>query len=155
MIERALIVGGTGMLAEASRWIATRAKQTVLAARHPEALAAEMGATPWAMDWRDQCSGLSTLVPMPEFDLVLAWLHQDGLWLAEHLQSKVAGGGRFVHVHGSAALESAVLARRSVAGAQNVILGRKGGRWLSKPEISAGVIAALDAPFTPRVVIGD
>jgi len=33
MIERALIVGGTGMLAEASRWVATRAKQTVLARR--------------------------------------------------------------------------------------------------------------------------
>ncbi len=157
MIERALIVGGTGMLAEASRWIAARAGQTVLAARHPEALAAEIGAVPWAMDWRDQCGGLSTLVPMPAFDLVLAWLHQDGLWLAEHLHSKLANGGRFVHVHGSAALAAEVLARRAVAGAgvQNVILGRKGGRWLSKSEISAGVIAALDAPYQPRVVVGD
>ena len=144
------------MLAEASRWVAAHAWQTVLAARHPEALAAELGATPWVMDWRDQCSGLSTLVPMPKFDLVLAWLHVDGLWLAEHLHSKLAEGGRFVHVHGSAALDPAVLERRAVAGVgvQNVILGRKGGRWLSKAEISAGVIAALEAPFTPRMVVG-
>ena len=156
MIERALIIGGTGMLAEASRWVAAQAGQTVLAARKPEALAAEIGAIPWVMDWADQCSGLSTLVPMPEFDLVLAWLHVDGLWLAEHLHSKLAKGGRFVHVHGSAALDPAVLTRRAVAGAcvQNVILGRKGGRWLSKAEISAGVIAALAAPFSPRVVVG-
>ena len=156
MTSRALIIGGTGMLAGASRLIAARYDQTILAARHPQTLAAEIGATPWAMNWADQCSGLSTLVPMPEFDLVLAWLHVDGLWLAEHLHSKLADGGRFVHVHGSAALDPAVLSRRAVAGAgvQNVILGRKGGRWLSKAEIGAGVMAALDAPFAPRVVIG-
>ncbi len=156
MRERALIIGGTGMLAEASRWIAARTGQTVLAARHPEVLATELGATPWVMDWRDQCSGLSTLVPMPAFDLVLAWLHVDGLWLAEHLHSKLAKGGRFVHVHGSAALDPTVLKRRAVVGAgvQNVILGRNGGRWLSKAEISAGVIAALEAPFVPRTVVG-
>ena len=156
MYRRALIIGGTGMLADASRWVAARAKQTVLAARHPEALATEIGAAPWAMDWRNQCSGLSTLVPMPEFDLVLAWLHVDGLWLAEHLHSKLAKDGRFVHLHSSSALDEAVLARRKVVAArvQDVILGRMAGRWLSKAEISAGVIATLAAPFEPRTLIG-
>ena len=108
MYNRALIIGGTGMLADTSRWVAARAEQTVLAARHPEALAAEIGATPWKMDWQDQCSGLSALVPMPKFDLVLAWLHVGGLWLAEHLHSKLSANGRFVHVHSSAALEDTV-----------------------------------------------
>lgn len=152
------------MLAEASRWVAAQATQTILAARHPEALASETGALPWVMDWQDQCAGLSTLVPMPEFDLVLAWLHQSGLWMAEHLQGKVADGGRFVHIHSFAAADPQVLSRRAApprAGieSQNIILGRKQengrGRWLTKREISQGVIAALQAAPTARVLIGD
>lgn len=164
MYNRALIIGGTGMLADTSRWVAKRASQTVLAARHPEALAAELGALPWAMDWQDQCSGLSTLVPMPEFDLILAWLHQSGLWLAAHLQGKVAKGGRFVHLHPFAAQSPAVLAKRAVparAGiaTQNIILGRiherTHKRWLTNAEINAGVINALQNAPEARSVIGD
>jgi len=65
-----------------------------------------------------------------------------------------------VHVHGSAGLDAAVQARRAVAGAgmQNIILGRANGangpRWLSKAEISDGVIAALETPYEPRSVVG-
>ena len=163
MLKRALIIGGTGMLAETSRWIATQAAQTVLAARHPEGLAAEIGGVPWVMDWQDQCSGLSTLVSMPEFDLVLAWLHQSGLWLAEHLQSKVAMGGRFVHVHSSAAAKPEVFARRAVpprAGihSQNIILGRQlengHSRWLTTDEINTGILNALQNPPETRILIG-
>jgi len=164
MYSRALIIGGTGMLADTSRWVAARAAQTILAARHPQALAAEIGAIPWEMDWQNQCSGLSTLVPMPEFDLVIAWLHQSVLWLAEHLQSKVAQGGRFVHLHASAANDPAILARRSAPPregifTQNVILGRvleeSHARWLTPAEINEGLIKVLQTTPKPRILLGD
>ena len=47
-----LLVGGTGMLAGASRWIAQQARQLTLVARAPEALARELGAEAVALDWK-------------------------------------------------------------------------------------------------------
>ena len=45
-----LLVGGTGMLAGASRWIAGQARHVTLVARAPEALAQELGAEAVPLD---------------------------------------------------------------------------------------------------------
>lgn len=143
------------MLAEACATLAATHSQLIIAARQPEGIANSLNALPWVMDWRNQCATLSGLVPMPEFDLVVAWLHLDGLWLAEHLQSKVKPGGRFIHIHASAAEDPAVLAKRAVQPldgitTQNVVLGRveENGhkRWLNKAEVSAVVMGAIASP---------
>ncbi len=159
-----LIVGGTGIMADASRFVAARADRVVLGARHPHALAQETGAIPWVLDWTNQCDTLGALVPMPAFDLVISWLHLNGMWLAEHLESKLSKGGHSLRVHGQAAAIPATLARRSPAlrsgiSRQDVILGRmvEAGyrRWLTNAEISRGVIEALDSPTTTPFAVGD
>lgn len=152
-----LIVGGTGMLAKASGWIAGHARRVVLAARHPDELARQIGAHPHALNWADQNA------PLPEgpFDLVVSWLHEDGLWLVNRLEGLLRPGGRSVRVHPSAARDPAVLKVRDGSAPaevrrQVVILWRNSdGSWLDHDQISAGVIAAVQAPDRAILVIGD
>ncbi len=152
----ALIVGGTGMLAGASAWMAARAAHLVLAARHPEALAERIGARAHRLDW----STRDTALPDGPFDIAVSWLHRGGLWLVPEIENRLRAGGRSIRIHPSSSRDPAALAARDGAAPggirrQNVVLWRNAdGSWLSHEQISAGVIRAVREPVHDTLVIG-
>ena len=161
--NKTLIVGGTGMLAETSRFLAEHSSHLTIAARQPDALAKSLGATAVVLDWSAGQDAAAIIGILPEFDLVVSWVHDDGIWLVEHLESKVKTGGRSIRVHGSRSGNPATMATRnprlrSSISRQNVVLGwvktPKGRRWLRDGEISAGVINAVSNTSTLLVIVG-
>ena len=166
-MEHALVIGGTGMLAAAVREIARRAATVTLIARAPESLAAETGALAVPMDWTRKESvaqALARLRERPAPDLMISWIHGDGLWCLGLFEALLAPGARSIRVHGSAAGDP-----RSGIGTdppppahairQDVVLGwidQPGGRrWLTHEEIGRGVLAALDDPQRRPWIVGE
>jgi len=156
-------IGGTGMLADASRWIACRAAILTLAARNPARLADELKANPVVMDWSNSIAARSAL-PVKQFDIVISWLHDEAIWLARPIENLLKSGGRSIRIHGAKSLEPANLRQRNPdprpdVTHQNVILGWKGSiddkRWLTNTEIRGGVITALTRPNKKTIIVGD
>jgi len=166
MSGRALIVGGGGMLTEASRHIGRHFRKLTLASRNPSALAESIGAASVPLDWGDRgkaLESLNELKNLPAPDLLVSWLHDDGIWLVEGLEALLPPGGRSIRLHGAASGDPSVLAQRNPGPRddiprQTVVIGwmpdGAGRRWLTHSEISGGVIAAFDAPETPLVTVG-
>ena len=171
--EHALVVGGTGMLADATGFIRSRSKRLTLVARRAEAAAPALGVLPdeaCAADWRDYMSFSSTVSPrivaMPP-DLALLWIHDSGhrslLWLLMQLARAPI---LIVHVLGSSSGDprgvdadiNAILAKAPSMDYLTVVLGSKalpggGRRWLKNNEICAGAIEAVQ---TRRdIVVGE
>lgn len=173
----ALVIGGTGMLAGASRALAERCDVLTSVARTERSLRAldeTIAASgcihhTLALDWSSPDVFLTALaghldqVGAPS--LVVAWLHQDRLG-PEIARCVGAAGGplEFVQVRGSAAANPATEGER-VADSdlippnvtyRQVILGFRmedaGSRWLTHREISDGVLAAIDGPQPTQVV---
>ncbi len=143
------------MLANASKYGATIATTVTLAARNPKKLASEIGATPLMLDWNNHDQTLADLSSLPSFDLIISWLHNDGLWLVEHLENKLKPNGRSIRIHGSASLDPEVLASQDPPPRQDIqrqviVLGwaegKSGKRWLTNEEISDTVIATIKHP---------
>jgi hypothetical protein len=162
-LGRALIVGGTGMLAAASGYVAARSAHTTLVSRAPSKTAELLGTDAVALDWADRDAALATVAALPEADFLLSWLHDGGTWLARPLEDRLISGGRSIRVHGSNSRDPAVRARRDPdprrdVRRQTVILGwvaEPGGvRWLAHDEICAAVIRAIETPAEETVVAG-
>ena len=165
-MRHALVLGGTGMLAGAVRRIAGQAQDLTLVARAPERLAAETGAAPLPMDWADRASvaaALAHLAGRPAPDLMIRWIHRNGLWCLTEFEALLAPGARSIRVHGSAAGDPARGVRTDPAPPagvrrQDVVLGwvnePSGRRWLTDEEICAGVIEALDRPDRRAAIVG-
>jgi hypothetical protein len=165
-MRHALVIGGTGMLAGAVREIAGRAEALTLIARAPERLAAETGAEPLAMDWADRVSvaaALAHLAGRPAPDLMISWIHRNGLWCLTEFEALLAPGARSIRVHGSATGDpaggvSSDPAPPAGVRRQDVVLGwvnEPGGRrWLTNAEICAGVLEALDRPERRAAIVG-
>lgn len=167
MTERALgnvfFLGGTGMFAPAARWIAPHATSLTLAARNPDALATQLGATALPLDW----SIPNTSLPDQRFDMVITWLHDDATWLARPCEDLLTGTGRSIRIHGANSADPAIRRQRDPnprtgIQRQTVILGwwgdataADGKRWLSDEEASAGVVHAVETPTDTLIVIGD
>ena len=154
------IIGGTGMLAEASRWISERAISLTLAARNPEPLAKMLGAIPLQLDW----SNRTTALPDMAFDIAITWLHDDGIWLTRPAENLLQVGGRSIRIHGSNSFDPAMRALRDPdprkdVKRQTVILGwidaEENKRWLTNGEICDGVITAINAPDREIVIVGN
>lgn len=160
------VMGGTGMLAGATRWIAERADAVTLAARQPEALAEEIGATALTLDWGDAGAGAVLGQHAGRYDLAVIWLHDEATALARPAADTVRAGGRVIRLHGSLSADPATRAQRDPdpredVAQQVVILGyhpdpaaEEGKRWLSDAEISGGVIAAIRDPALEALTIG-
>jgi hypothetical protein len=162
------VLGGTGMLAHATRWIARHSGRLTLAARAPSALARELGAEALAVDWANPDRTRDALAPhRGRHDVAVLWLHDEGVPMARAFEDTVRVGGRLIRVHGSASADPSVMRRRDPEprgdlNRQVVILGYhpddtapEGRRWLSDAEISGGVIAALrDSALTALTVGG-
>jgi hypothetical protein len=176
----ALIVGGTGMLRDASCEIARRSTRLTSVARTTrslEALDAHVRREPFhhhllQLDWGHPGAFLEAIAAHLERigppDLVVAWIHDDDLAL--RLGSAVArggdgGGGPFLHVIGSQTENPLTMAGRLAGAAatlripdyRQVVLGARPGRgeprWLRDREISEGVVDAL-SQGAPRWLVG-
>jgi hypothetical protein len=159
--KTALIIGGTGMLAEASAFLSERSVQSILIARHASSFAEKRTLKrtfPVDLDYRDTDVFINTLTAQPQWntvDVVLLWMHDNGKSsterLLELLQEKEC---LVIHVLGSGSgdprLRPDILAKHRngsyryctvVLGAMEIPNGR---RWLNDSEISNGVITALE-----------
>ncbi len=159
---RVLMVGGTAMLAGVAQYLAPRSERLVLACRRPLELAAQIGADPIALDWTDEAS-IAPLLEQ-EFDLVISWLHAEGLWLTGLLEETLVPGGRSIRVHNSKSVDAAVRdgldpAPRGDISRQIAVLAwdqyRGSRRWLTNEKIVGGVIELIQAPETALLIIGE
>jgi hypothetical protein len=169
--RHALVVGGTGMLADATRFVRAQSARMTLVARRAEA--ADLTRSPdeaCPVDWRDFAAfwkALSPRIRARRPDLALLWMHASGEralhWLLAQL---VTHPVLIVHVLGSSSGDpracneslKAILSSDPSVQYVTVVLGSKalpGGRrrWLTNAEISAGAIEAIQ---TGRdVVVGE
>lgn len=163
---RVLMVGGTGMLAGATRALAGQADHMVLVARNPVALAGQTGAAPCALDWAAPDAAARIEALPGGFDLAVIWLHDNACALARAFEDRLAPKARVIRVHGSRSTDPAVRAQRDPdprpdLHRQVVILGwhpdpvaQDGQRWLEDDEICAGVLAAVDHPALSALIVG-
>ena len=168
MEQHTLIIGGTGMLKEASIALATQCKlltsvaRTVASVRQLDCelqLRTERHHM-LQLDWSDENNFLDALeghcssVGYPS--LVVAWLHQDEL--GPRIAARV-GAVRdsccFFHIRSSAAADPTLCTQRLAKAWSDVpvqhyeiILGfqltESGSRWLNNSEISSGVLNAIE-----------
>lgn len=173
-MSHALVVGGTGMLREASLALASRFQALTVVARRAERLdrlAADLPLGypfhPLALDWADDealTGGLARAqAASGPIDLAVCWIHGSAP-RAPGLVARSIAPARYVHVVGSAAAEPGRVggARReavaSVAGIRytqailGFVLQGRHARWLTDAEISAGVLCAVDSDADPYVV---
>jgi molybdopterin-guanine dinucleotide biosynthesis protein A len=148
----ALVVGGTGMLAHATRALADRGHPVTSVARRPADLGRGITAAP--LDYRDTGALAAALAAAGEargpIELAVCWIHADAPDAPRAIARALAPGARLVQVFGTRVwpLQETPL---HVAYRQ-VLLGATGGRWLTHEEISAGTLAAVDADRPLHVV---
>lgn len=166
MYSHILIIGGTGMLREASTELASQTQCLTSVAHTRESLAA-LDSTilkrsgkhhMLALDWSEPDAFIGAIMrhiaSTEQPDFVLAWTHNAGLAirLASMLVTRPV---QFFHVVGSAATNPARVAAQTSGTLQpsagvdyhQIILGKKGqgnaSRWLTDKEISSGVLEAI------------
>ncbi|WMJ17863.1 short-chain dehydrogenase [Geobacillus proteiniphilus] len=166
----ALVIGGTGMLADVSLWLVREGYHVSVIARHRARMkqlidrTGQMASiTPLLVDYRDQetlCSFIcQTIRENGTFDLIIAWVHTDETQALSAIiwkNSRHPSPWRLFHVLGSRAdptemkqklcLPAACLYRQVQLG---FVVEEHGSRWLTHQEISGGIIDAIrhDAPF--------
>ena len=177
--DHLLIIGGTGMLKEASIALAQRCAVLTSVARTERSLStldrALTGASVvhhmLALDWTRPVEFLSHLVRHVDHvgrpSLVLAWLHHDDL--GPDVARAIApshGKCDFFQIRGSAAANPSAgaeffLPQNSLPQGltfHQIMLGfhtdEHGSRWLRDSEICAGVLAAIDKPGIGIDVVG-
>jgi hypothetical protein len=159
--EHALVVGGTGMLADASRFIRARSRRITLVARRAEAAGLTLlSDEACSVDWRNAAvfsAALSPRIAAIPPDLSLLWIHSSGqralLWLLQQLVTRPV---LIVHVLGSSSGDprggnddiNAIVSKAPRMHYVTVLLGSKAlpdgrRRWLTNVEISAGAIEAI------------
>jgi hypothetical protein len=142
-----LVVGGTGMLAAATHWLAQHSRTTLIVARHATSFSAgDSGFIPLDADWNSAhfCHILGSAIRAAQpVDRALLWLHEPAPvlpWLLPLL-----GQARTVLVLGSTDGLPKVFG--SSTDVTTVRLGsmvvNNARRWLTHEEISAGAIEAL------------
>lgn len=142
-----LVIGGTGMLAAATRWLSNHHAPTLLVARRARHFAsATGGVVPIDLDWThaDFAQRIGeALGRLPPLGKALIWLHDP----ARHLPSLLP----LLPVRNTVIVLGSMDGRPTIpSAASNAITVRlgsvatpRGRRWLSHTEISAGAIAAL------------
>lgn len=174
-MKHALVVGGTGMLAGVTRYLASLSDRVTLVARRPERVSGERIA-PLAVDYNDLMALRAGLQAAGSaggpFDLAVVWLSDADPGVLEAI---LAAGAprRLLVVRGSRAADPerdrGVLGER-LSGHRylpllaepsceygEVILGwvaEEGpSRWLTHEEIASGVIGAIEVG-RPETVVG-
>lgn len=173
VFRHALLVGATGMLADAARWVIARSIHAVVLGRDTAKIGAVTGAapgsaTPGPIDHRDQSALRSLLLTHTDrrgsFDLALVWLHTDAAAALPLIAGACGPEARMVLVCGSASADPSRINTERVRAIarpglhlQRVTLGfviePGGSRWLTDAEISRGTIDALTSG-APDTIVG-
>ncbi len=146
-LRSSLVIGGTGMLAAATLWLAERSKITLLVARHASGFRIGDGRfVRLDADWKCPtfCNDVANaLQSLPPVKCALIWLHEPEPtlgWLLPKLPD-----ARVVLVLGS--FDGRPYLPGQATDLLTVRLGSKatqrGRRWLTDKEISDGAIAAM------------
>jgi NAD(P)-dependent dehydrogenase (short-subunit alcohol dehydrogenase family) len=156
---KALVAGGSGMLAGLCRSFLQRGDDvSVLARDETRIRAIAPGIEPVICDYNDIDALRTTLAAHPLPDLVIAWIHGRLPQVRRALASTIRPGGRFIQVLGSAhgdpshperLAEMAKHAEGLPIAYQAIVLGfvveNGRSRWLTNAEISAGVFASVES----------
>jgi hypothetical protein len=169
-----MIIGGTGMLAGASRFLALHARATSLFARTDASLSLlrrdlldAPAVVTTTVDYRsEQAFSEAIRRSVERFgapDVVLAWIHTEAPALALARQLTAYGQSmHFFHVLGSASPAASLTQQRRRYDAlpelsyRQIVLGfvadEQGSRWLHNDEIANGVIDAVQKNIACYVV---
>jgi hypothetical protein len=176
----ALVVGGTGMLAGVSSWLASQGYATSVVARRQAGLDSLVRAArargeivnPLPVDYTDDARfrhGLKAAVEAHgPIVLAVCWIHSTApraMWTVAEVVSSGDDAARLILVRGSAfadpsrpdeAVETR-MAHYPGLSYEVVVLGfvleAGGSRWLTNQEITAGVIDAIQKPAA-RTIVG-
>ncbi|MBP3040079.1 short-chain dehydrogenase [Bacillaceae bacterium Marseille-Q3522] len=163
-MRHALVVGGTGMLANVSLWLMEQGYHVSVIARNPYRMeklqqkACEFSRlTPLLVDYQNekllQNKLTNTIHDNGKIELVVAWIHS----IAEHAldiiceeAAKGQDAWKLVHILGSSSNLAAIKKHDAVPDnclyrqvQLGFILENGGSRWLTNKEIADGVIKAL------------
>ncbi|MFT3976115.1 MAG: hypothetical protein QM688_03220 [Sphingomonas bacterium] len=143
----ALVVGGTGMLAGATRWLADRAGHMLLVSRNASRFEADGAITSLDIDWSDPSFRQRTseaIARTQPIGIGLLWLHHPQPVLDWLLP--LVPAARTVIVLGS--MDGRPVLPKGAGDASFVRLGSKaaaqGRRWLTHEEICDAAIGALE-----------
>ncbi|MFC3212484.1 Rossmann-fold NAD(P)-binding domain-containing protein [Planomicrobium okeanokoites] len=169
-MKHALVIGGTGMLAQTSVWLSHNgyrvsaigrnlSKMQRLVERNPE------GINSMLVDYKDTEKLAQQLAQIQQkngpIQLVLAWIHSDGRDVIPCLISSLQQDSewKLFHVNGSSSNLEEIKAKASVPSHVHyyqIQLGFKlesgTSRWLTNDEISTGVIEAIRGEKAQYVV---
>lgn len=169
-MKHALVIGGTGMLVEASVWLSQNGYRVSVIGRNPEKMQRLIEKNPERMnpvpvDYRDTEKLTEQLSQIQQkngpIQLVLAWIHSDGPDVIPCLIDSLPRDSEWnlFHVYGSSSNLVEIKAQVSVpvhVRYHQIQLGfhleNGGSRWLTHDEISAGVIEAMREGKTQYVV---
>jgi hypothetical protein len=148
----ALVVGGTGMVARATRALGERGHRVTCIARRPRDLGP--GVTVETTDYHDSARFREALARAAEsrgpIELAVCWIHTDAPDAPRTVAESLAPGARLVQVFGTRVWPLADVPLHVAY--RQVLLGSVSGRWLTHDEISAGIVEAIDADLPVRVV---
>ncbi|QRG69449.1 short-chain dehydrogenase [Brevibacillus choshinensis] len=172
MGREALVVGGSGMLADATIWLAREGYHVSVVGRDRGRLerVANDSSTPdrftlLDLDYQDSTALLQAMARLQsdrgEMDLVVAWIHQTAPEALSIIQRAFSGqekAWRLYHVCGSRAWIDpptvqevpSCLYRRIILG---FVPGEPASRWLTNDEIAGGVVQAIKAD-RPQSIVG-
>jgi NAD(P)-dependent dehydrogenase (short-subunit alcohol dehydrogenase family) len=151
--RRALVVGGTGMLAPAVRALAEEGHQVFLPSRAPRP---ELPGTWIRADWSDPPAFARAVrrgTGDRPVDLLVLWAHRPHRSAIAPLLRPLARPDTVVVEAVGSAQYRETGTRTEFERSRLVVLGSLDGRWLTHPEISDGVLTARhDPPGAVRYV---
>ena len=170
----ALLIGATGMLAEAAREAIARSDMAVLVSRKADEFLfgepeLDDKIVPLSLDYDDTATFITEIEKNGPYDIVLSWIRPKAELMRAALDAMIAPNGMLVEVMGSRSIllgkdgtQSIAETRAHALAAQpgityaQVVLGfviEEDGtsRWLHHHEISAAAVAQLDDPIPRRI----
>lgn len=169
-MKHALVIGGTGMLKEATLWLteqdyhvsviarnSSKMKRLMMECNNPDSI------TPILVDYKDSELFAAELRKLHgKIDLVVAWIHSvapEALGIITSTFASQRDTWQLYHVLGSSSNISEI--KKKVQAPDNCsyhqvqlgfILEGNASRWLTNEEISSGVIAAIESGRALHVV---
>lgn len=171
-MKHALVIGGSGMLAKTSLWLAEQFDQVSVIGRSRQRLAdlasQHRHIHPVSVDYRNEkelAASMDQLIANGPIDMVVAWIHMSTAPVAlanviERLNQQNIEKWRLFHVLGSSYNLDDLLSKIEVPPSceyhqiqLGFILEGQASRWLTNDEISSGVIEAI-AEVKKRHIVG-